>query len=761
MSITIKQNILTKNDCYRAGRTIKPNSMQLHTIGTAQNTAASLASYWDQGGIQACVHYCIDAEQSGLVLQFLPDNRRSWADAGYGNNNSITVELMESDHMRYTGGASYTVTDEARFKADVTRAYNTAVQFFAQKCKEYGWNPQEKMSNGLHRVYSHDEGRRLGLSSSHVDPTHIWNRYGWTMDQFRADVAKAMGGTVPVRPVNDLLYRVRKTWADEKSQLFAGTLEGAKRVADQNPGFSVFDESGKAVYTSAISPSAAPAPVSTSGSASGIPASKEDYIEKTGSICRQLMSETGILASVVTAQCCLETGFGLGSDSTELVKRNNLLGMKADLINSTWKDFTVWDGTSFVKRTPEYHNGKLTYINDSFRVYKDYEQCIRDYEMFLLHVRNDKGYKYSRIRGMADPALVIRAIRIGTGTDAEPEGYCTDPNYETKILKLIRDHDLTRFDDVKKEVIKDMPKYCYTVKDGTKIRTGEYAVKKECEFSPVIKGEKLEILSVVVNRHKNTWYRIKWNGKAGYVYSKNVSFTPVSGPSGMAQKAVANARAIAADPIHGYNNSAGKRGGNPDYACSSFIADCYIRSGADLGVPCEKVYTKDMKKIFTSHGFEDVTGRVNLKTCKGMEPGDILVNPGQHTELYAGGKKMIGARGNANGGAENGRAGDQTGGEIAEMSYQYSKPYFDWKVVLRCKKGSVAKQYRVQCGAFSVKGNCQNMIKQMKAAGFDAVMTTSGGQYIAQAGIFSVKTNADTLAAKIKSKGLPVLVAEI
>ena len=39
MSITIKQRFLTQNDCYKSGRTITPNSMQLHTIGTGQNTA--------------------------------------------------------------------------------------------------------------------------------------------------------------------------------------------------------------------------------------------------------------------------------------------------------------------------------------------------------------------------------------------------------------------------------------------------------------------------------------------------------------------------------------------------------------------------------------------------------------------------------------------------------------------------------------------------------------------------------------------------
>jgi hypothetical protein len=142
MSITIKQNLLTKNDCYRAGRTRTPIGLQLHTIGTAQNTAASLASYWNQPKIGACVHYCVDAERENLVYQFLPDNWRAYADMGFGNGNLITVELMESDYMKYTGnGANYTVINEEKFKADIIRAYNTAVEFFAIKCKEYGWNP--------------------------------------------------------------------------------------------------------------------------------------------------------------------------------------------------------------------------------------------------------------------------------------------------------------------------------------------------------------------------------------------------------------------------------------------------------------------------------------------------------------------------------------------------------------------------------------------------------------------------------------------
>ena len=49
-------------------------------------------------------------------------------------------------------------------------------------------------------------------------------------------------------------YRVRKTWADAPSQKGAfKSLENARKCADENPGCSVFDEAGKAVYTRAAS----------------------------------------------------------------------------------------------------------------------------------------------------------------------------------------------------------------------------------------------------------------------------------------------------------------------------------------------------------------------------------------------------------------------------------------------------------------------------------------------------------------------------
>lgn len=167
-----------------------------------------------------------------------------------------------------------------------------------------------------------------------------------------------------------------------------------------------------------------------------------EWIAMIAPIAQDLARKYYVLPSVVIAQTALETGWG----RTDLTRKYNIIGMKADLINSTWKSHSTWDGTTYMKVTPEYVNGKLIHKEDVFRVYKTFRECLEDYVNFLLYVRNDKGYKYRRLQNLTDPKTVINIIKVGTGTDDKPEGYCTDPNYEIKILNLIKEYDLTRFD---------------------------------------------------------------------------------------------------------------------------------------------------------------------------------------------------------------------------------------------------------------------------------------------------------------------------
>lgn len=68
-------------------------------------------------------------------------------------------------------------------------------------------------------------------------------RTSWTWEEFRAKISGAGTTAEP-------LYRVRRTWMEVSSQLFAGTLEGAKKACPA--GYTVFDTDGKAVYANKI-----------------------------------------------------------------------------------------------------------------------------------------------------------------------------------------------------------------------------------------------------------------------------------------------------------------------------------------------------------------------------------------------------------------------------------------------------------------------------------------------------------------------------
>lgn len=148
------------------------------------------------------------------------------------------------------------------------------------------------------------------------------------------------------------------------------------------------------------------------------------------------------------------------------------------------------------------------------------------------------------------------------------------------------------------------------------------------------------------------------------------------------RKAAKWARRTCRDQSHGYNNASGRRTGNPDYACSSFVAAAYRVAGVD--VPADS-YTQTMKKQWKPYGFKDMAGQVNFRTGTGMKVGDVLVAPGKHTEIVIDREhKLAGARGNPRSGKpENGKEGDQTGREISVRNY-----YDDgWTQCLRYKGG--------------------------------------------------------------------------
>jgi len=153
----------------------------------------------------------------------------------------------------------------------------------------------------------------------------------------------------------------------------------------------------------------------------------------------------GYLPSVLIAQTCQENGYGADPECAVLVEANNLLGMKRELLNSTWKS-NYWHGVCITKRTPEWYNGRKTYITDEFRSYSSILDCFYDYCQFMRDARYDVGgaFKYRDLLGTKDPYTLIEGVRS--------RGYCTDPEYSRAIMRIIEKHNLTKYDEVKKMV---------------------------------------------------------------------------------------------------------------------------------------------------------------------------------------------------------------------------------------------------------------------------------------------------------------------
>lgn len=184
------QLYLTENRCYKAGKTIKPTGIVVHSTGAnnpelrryVQPDDGKLGTnkygnHWNQSKGGKCVHAFIGklADGSVAVYQTLPWNYRCWGvgvgDKGSYNSSHIQFEICEDN----LNNAEY-----------FNQVFDKAVELCAYLCQQY--------NIPVENVVDHSEAYKLGYAgSNHSDVGHWLVKHGLTMNDFRNKVRALLG----------------------------------------------------------------------------------------------------------------------------------------------------------------------------------------------------------------------------------------------------------------------------------------------------------------------------------------------------------------------------------------------------------------------------------------------------------------------------------------------------------------------------------------------------------------------------------------
>ncbi len=221
-------------------RTMAIDRITPHCV-VGQCTAEGLGDWFMNTGIQASSNYGIDKD--GRVGMYVEEKNRSWCSSSNANDQrAITIECASDTTEPYTfRDIVYKRLIELCIDICKRNGKNKLI-WFGDKDKTLNYSPKSgEMILTVHRWFANKSCpgnwmyARMGDLAEKVTAALQGSDSGGGSDSEKSDKAQ--------------LYRVRKIWADSKSQKGAyKILDNAKKCADQNPGYKVFDVDGNVVY---------------------------------------------------------------------------------------------------------------------------------------------------------------------------------------------------------------------------------------------------------------------------------------------------------------------------------------------------------------------------------------------------------------------------------------------------------------------------------------------------------------------------------
>lgn len=201
-----------------------------------QLSAESICGCFLSPSQEASCNYGIGTD--GRIALCVEENNRSWCSSSNANDQrAVTIECA-SDRTEPYAMNSAVYDSLVKLCTDICRRNGKKkLLWFADKNKSLSYMPKsDEMVLTVHRWFANKS----------CPGNWLYKR----LDDLATKVTTALSDSVqPSSTNNQTMYRVRKTWVDRKTQKGAFTnLVNAKRCADNNPGYSVFNVDGIEIY---------------------------------------------------------------------------------------------------------------------------------------------------------------------------------------------------------------------------------------------------------------------------------------------------------------------------------------------------------------------------------------------------------------------------------------------------------------------------------------------------------------------------------
>lgn len=151
---------------------------------------------------------------------------------------------------------------------------------------------------------------------------------------------------------------------------------------------------------------------------------EQNFIREVAPLAQNANKAYKILPSITIAQAILESDFGQSSLAS---KYHNLFGVKA-----------YGNVPTVTLNTKEFENNQWITIQGQFRVYDSWQASVNGHSKLFVEGTTWNPKQYAKVLAAKDFKTAAKAV--------QSSGYATDPDYASKLIKLIETYKLNQYD---------------------------------------------------------------------------------------------------------------------------------------------------------------------------------------------------------------------------------------------------------------------------------------------------------------------------